>query len=62
MCRNGIGRMQVGDRARFGNRFWIVRLPKGYWVVDVKEGCRMTHFSRQTLSRLFDQGQLRTAC
>lgn len=46
--------MRIGDRARFGTRFWIIRLPKGFGVVDVKEGCRMTHVSRQVIARVFN--------
>ncbi len=56
--------MRIGDRAKFGTRFWIVRLPRGYGVVDRKEGCRMTHISRQIIDRVFNPARTphRTAC
>lgn len=53
MEQSTVQQMRVGDRLRFGQRFWIVRLPKGYGVVDLVAGCRMTHFSDRRIRQLF---------
>ncbi len=54
MSERELEEMRVGDRAKFGTRFWIVRLPEGFGVVDRKEGCRMTQISRQVMARVLN--------